>query len=419
MEALRQEQLRQQLYAETRLRAEQAERANYYNHLYHAPTGGSTRRVVGHHEMSPEMAAQNQPRLMGYYMPFLQNQPIYAEQVYESTQPHGADQSHYTEQVYQTTQTQPAHQYAQYGQSQQPAQQFQPGLTRGQQQRPASWHPSTNLPSPPVDFEYAQVASPQWPSLATQYGQQENYQQGQQENYQQGYQQSYQPAYTSRPLQQESYQPGYAPRSPQFPAYSAPAAPSPEFSPPSPMMRHVSANQSPLAMQQGQQESNQQSYRPDYTPRSPQLPHFFAEAPPSPEFSPPSPMMRDGSMDWSPLAMSQRSTSVDTNPPTPSGFSTYPSQLAVPEPAFQVVDEPEEEGEVLVGLGLYDTPGKYVEDSSYTFRGFSELGTPMLPREPTGKRLKLAEGWVPPSPPDDEDEDDEEEEEEEEDEDEE
>lgn len=113
-------------------------------------------------------------------------------------------------------------------------------------------------------------------------------------------------------------------------------------------------------------------------------------------------------MDWSPLALSQRSTSVESNPPTPCGFATQQMQPAAPEPAFQVVDEPEEEGEVLVGLGLYDTPGKYVEETSYTFHGFSELGMPMLPRERTSQHLKLAEGWTPPSIPDNEEDEEEE-----------
>lgn len=117
-------------------------------------------------------------------------------------------------------------------------------------------------------------------------------------------------------------------------------------------------------------------------------------------------------MEWSPLALSQRSTSVESNPPTPSGFATQQLQPAVPEPAFQVVEEPEEEGEVLVGLGLYDTPGKYIEEASYTFNDSSGLGMPMLPGERTSQHLKLAEGWTPPNVPDNEEEEEEEEEEE-------
>ncbi|KAH0493863.1 hypothetical protein TgHK011_000509 [Trichoderma gracile] len=381
METIRQEQLRRQLHAETCARAEPALQANYYNHFHNAPAQASgTHRA----EAANPGPAQTQTGFMGYYMPILQHQQHayptgYAGQACQTTfQTQQVDQSHYPEQVYQTQpveHTNPAHQYKyeQYRQSQRPGHQLQSaGLSKVQQQRPASWHPSTTLPSPPVDFGYIQDAPAQWPPLAAQYGQQENYQQV--------YQQSYQPPCTS---QQESYHPVYTPHSPQFPRYSLPAAPpSPEFSPPSPIMRTLSTNPSPLAMQQ----SNQQSYLP--------------------KFSPPSPMMRDGSMDWSPLTLSQRSTSVESNPPTPCGFATQQLQPAAPEPAFQVVDEPEEEGEVLVGLGLYDTPGKYVDESSYTFNTFSELGMPMLPRQHTSQHLKLAEGWTPPIVPDNEEEQD-------------
>ncbi|KAL7816900.1 hypothetical protein V8C44DRAFT_321937 [Trichoderma aethiopicum] len=405
MEAFCQEQLRRQLlHADNRARAELAERANYYNHLHNASARASTAHRT---EAANPGPAQNQTRFMGYYMPTMQYQQHtyptgYTGQAYQTTTPsQRVDQSHCAEQVYQAQpvhHTHPAHQYEQYPQSQQLGHQFQPGLPKAQQQRPASWHSTTTLPSPPVEFDYVQSAPPQWPPLATQYGQQENFQQG--------YQQSYQPPCIS---QQESYQPDYSPRSPRFPHCSLTAAPpSPEYSPPSPVMRNISTNHSPLALHQG----NQQSHLPSYTPCSPHFSHQYSQGAPSPEFSPPSPMMRHGSMEWSPLALSQRSTSVESNPPTPSGFAIQQLQPAVPEPAFQVVEEPEEEGEVLVGLGLYDTPGKYIEEASYTFNDFSGLGMPMLPGERTSQHLKLAEGWTPPSVPDNEEEEEEEEEEE-------
>ncbi|KAL7925344.1 hypothetical protein ACQKWADRAFT_283739 [Trichoderma austrokoningii] len=105
----------------------------------------------------------------------------------------------------------------------------------------------------------------------------------------------------------------------------------------------------------------------------------------------------------------------ETSPPTPDSFlpSAQQPQPEVPEAAIQPLDEYEEEGEILVGMGLYDTPGKYDEDphlNNYRSTVSSLLGASYKHQEPTGKGLKLEETWEPPKS-DDEEEDDEEEEE--------
>jgi len=105
---------------------------------------------------------------------------------------------------------------------------------------------------------------------------------------------------------------------------------------------------------------------------------------------------------------------IDTTPPTPSSFPpTQPLQPAATEAAIRVLDEPEEEGEILIGMGLYDTPGKYDEDphlNNYRSTVSSLLGSSIRPREPTGKGLKLEETWEPPKSDDEEDEEEDEDE---------
>lgn len=85
-------------------------------------------------------------------------------------------------------------------------------------------------------------------------------------------------------------------------------------------------------------------------------------------------------------------------------------------PAFQCLDESEEDGEVLVGMGLYDAPDKVNDDpqlDNYRSTVSSLLGSRFRPAEPQGKGLKLEETWSPPpKSEDDEDEDEDIEEEE-------
>lgn len=104
-----------------------------------------------------------------------------------------------------------------------------------------------------------------------------------------------------------------------------------------------------------------------------------------------------------------------TAPPTPENF--LPIQQ--PDPSFETEEEipyhsleDSEPGEVLVGMGLYDTPEKSPAfdpplDEYRALMMSQLLGTPYRKHElpiATGKGLKLEETWNPP-PSDDDDED--------------
>ncbi|PHH59558.1 hypothetical protein CDD81_2865 [Ophiocordyceps australis] len=97
-------------------------------------------------------------------------------------------------------------------------------------------------------------------------------------------------------------------------------------------------------------------------------------------------------LDWDNLMMHGFSS---TSPPTPESFPHMPySQPAVTEPAG--LSEAEEEGEILVGMGLYD---KFDEDpqlNNYRSTASSLFGSSLRPHEPRGKGLKLEETWEPP-----------------------
>ncbi|KAL4726079.1 hypothetical protein ACLX1H_006756 [Fusarium chlamydosporum] len=107
-----------------------------------------------------------------------------------------------------------------------------------------------------------------------------------------------------------------------------------------------------------------------------------------------------------------------TTPPTPESLpQSHLSQPVVSEDIqYQPLeDASEEEGEILVGMGLYDAPEKFNEDpqlNNYRSTVSSLLGSSFRSHEPSGKGLKLEETWEPPKSDDEEDEDDEEEEEE-------
>lgn len=112
-------------------------------------------------------------------------------------------------------------------------------------------------------------------------------------------------------------------------------------------------------------------------------------------------------LDWNSFIMHGFS---NTSPPTPEAFlQARQSQPAVSEDAvpYQPLEEPEEEGEILVGMGLYDAPEKCGEDpqlNNYRTTVSSLLGSTFHHPEPRGKGLTLEETWEPPKS-EDEDED--------------
>ncbi|EJP69943.1 hypothetical protein CRV24_008897 [Beauveria bassiana] len=125
-------------------------------------------------------------------------------------------------------------------------------------------------------------------------------------------------------------------------------------------------------------------------------------------------MQPNNSVDWNNFIMHGFNR---TSPPTPEVFLQPPQQqqmsvLERTESLHQVEPEEEDEGEILVGMGLYDTPDKRQEDpqlNNYRSTVTSLLGSTFYHTEPIGKGLKLEETWEPPPPkPDDEDEDEDE-----------
>ncbi|KAI2473716.1 hypothetical protein F4781DRAFT_378525 [Annulohypoxylon bovei var. microspora] len=101
---------------------------------------------------------------------------------------------------------------------------------------------------------------------------------------------------------------------------------------------------------------------------------------------------------------------VCTAPPTPDEFQVAQQ----PEPAvseesipYQPLEEPEEEGEILVGMGLYDPPKTETDPGLDNYRTTTSqlLGTTYR----TGHGWKLEEAWEPPASDDEDGEGDEEE----------
>ncbi|PKS05254.1 hypothetical protein jhhlp_008625 [Lomentospora prolificans] len=105
-----------------------------------------------------------------------------------------------------------------------------------------------------------------------------------------------------------------------------------------------------------------------------------------------------------------------TSPPTPENLpqvqhvkTAVKSEETAP---YEPLQESDDEGEILVGMGLYDTPEKYEADpglNNYrsTLSSLLGGGAPKL-CESSGKGLKLEETWQPPESDDEEEEDDDE-----------
>ncbi|KAI1262244.1 hypothetical protein F5Y18DRAFT_164965 [Xylariaceae sp. FL1019] len=93
-----------------------------------------------------------------------------------------------------------------------------------------------------------------------------------------------------------------------------------------------------------------------------------------------------------------------TAPPTPDEFQTaqqihpIPSEESIP---YQPLEESEDEGEILVGMGLYDSPSKV--DNDPTLDHYRRTTSQLLGATfRSGQGWKLEESWEPPASDDDE-----------------
>ncbi|PTB41958.1 uncharacterized protein TrAFT101_008939 [Trichoderma asperellum] len=228
------------------------------------------------------------------------------------------------------------------------------------QSRPVSWHPSSHLQTPQVEY-IPQQTFYEYPTM------------------QHGYHTAFQP-------------------SPPMASYSNSTSPSSNFSP-LPLSYQANEAMTTSSADEWQAANQSAPYYPTLADNQ-YLNGAINERSPT------------DALNWNSYIYQGFS---ETSPPTPDSFlpSAQQPQADVPEASIQTLDESEEEGEILIGMGLYDTPGKYEEDphlNNYRSTVSSLLGSSFKHQEPTGKGLKLEETWEPPKS-DDEDEDGEEEEE--------
>ncbi|KAK7749422.1 hypothetical protein SLS62_008166 [Diatrype stigma] len=99
-------------------------------------------------------------------------------------------------------------------------------------------------------------------------------------------------------------------------------------------------------------------------------------------------------------------SNIDTAPPTPDDIqhAQQPQPMVSSEESipYQPLEDSEEEGEILIGMGLYDAPDKADEDpelDNYRTSASHLLGTTYR----RGQGLKLEEAWEPPATDDEED----------------
>ncbi|KAI0157424.1 hypothetical protein GGR57DRAFT_66536 [Xylariaceae sp. FL1272] len=138
-----------------------------------------------------------------------------------------------------------------------------------------------------------------------------------------------------------------------------------------------------------------------------QLPSNGLGANESPDFSQPFPTYTDQTAyNWN--TYSSQGLQSCTAPPTPDDFQaaqqthTIPAEESIP---YQPLEESEDEGEILVGMGLYDPPSKADNDPTldhYRRTTSQLLGTTFR----GGNGWKLEESWEPPASDDDEDDED-------------
>ncbi|KAI0840246.1 hypothetical protein F5Y06DRAFT_252021 [Hypoxylon sp. FL0890] len=116
------------------------------------------------------------------------------------------------------------------------------------------------------------------------------------------------------------------------------------------------------------------------------------------------------SLNWE-NGLASQGFNVCTAPPTPDEFQSFqqPQPTVPPEESipYQSLEEPEEEGEILVGMGLYDPPNKTETDpglDNYRTTTSQLLGSTYR----KGQGWKLEEAWEPPASDDEDGEGDEE-----------
>ncbi|KAG9255326.1 uncharacterized protein F5Z01DRAFT_48187 [Emericellopsis atlantica] len=232
--------------------------------------------------------------------------------------------------------------------------------------RPLSWHPNACFYTPQPYQEPSSCYPFSTPSLYTTG-----------------------PAYYP-PQQQQQFSPNMA-------AFSTNASPSSACSP------------LPLGYSQANvpQYVSPEAWQQHTTPYYPDSSHQMSiDGPPTLTYARGSGTPDDWSDDMAVHNMSQ------TNPPTPEAFvNTKAPQPAVSGESAMIDGNDEDEGEILVGMGLYDTATKYDQDpqlDNYRSTVSSLLGSVYRPSgEATGKGLTLEEAWEPPKSDEEEDGDDE------------
>ncbi|KAJ3497827.1 hypothetical protein NLG97_g1601 [Lecanicillium saksenae] len=243
--------------------------------------------------------------------------------------------------------------------------------TMTNQGRPLSWHPSSHLLAPQANFQHTPGTNP-----------------------------------LSTPNMYADYQDMYFGVGPQYSpmveSYSTNTSPASTFSP-------LPAAFPPLENDQYfGAEGWETTQKPGaiYTPT--EEGQMFPALPASLESGQ---MQGNNSVDWNNFIIHGFNK---TSPPTPETFLQVPQQQQMPAQerpvSFPQVEPAEEEqGEILVGMGLYDTPDKHDEDpqlNNYRSTVTCLLGSTFRQPEPAGKGLKLEETWEPPKSDDEDDEDD-------------
>ncbi|KAH9909986.1 hypothetical protein F4778DRAFT_27896 [Xylariomycetidae sp. FL2044] len=232
--------------------------------------------------------------------------------------------------------------------------------------RPVSWHPSSHLPQQPMHLPMPQPDFSQYMVPAP------------------------------MPYSQADVYAGYQNFPPTPAAYSGHTSPASTFSPISlpyaasyqaqPVPGYVSADTWNSAAQ-----FTPQVYSTSGSPGTEPFPSYTGQ----------------NIFNWT--GMGAQGLNGSTTPTTPDDFQPgQQSQPAVPPEdsiPYQPLEEPEEEGEILVGMGLYDPPSKTDTDPSldnYRTTTSQLLGTTYR----RGHGWKLEEAWEPPSTDDEDDEDD-------------